>query len=152
LLKQQGSFYLTWMCQMECNCTVLFEDPFWIALFEVIDEEGYRAARHVFGALPNEAELHHFALNQYTCLRFSAPISTESSFQGEKVNFKRRQRQVRQSMLDTHHQKRAWAALQADLETHQQERRQTTQAEKEAAGQEAFLARQQQKKEKHRGH
>ena len=31
---------------------VLFEDPFWIGLFKIIDERGLRACKVTFGAEP----------------------------------------------------------------------------------------------------
>jgi hypothetical protein len=136
---------------MECSCKVLFEDPFWVALFEVLDEAGYRAARHVFGALPNEAELVLFAKTHYYQLSFSQPVLDKEALEKE-AHFKRRQREARRFVADSRHPKKAWAALQLDLELQKQERKQQSREEKETAEQEAFLARQQQKKEKHRGH
>ena len=34
------------------SLTVLFEDPFWIGLFEMIDQQGLRACKVTFGAEP----------------------------------------------------------------------------------------------------
>jgi hypothetical protein len=78
---------------MECVCTVLFEDPFWIALFEITDEEGYQAARHIFGGLPNEAELIQFAKDHYCHLEFSQPVKDGQPYH-ESIGFKRRQREA----------------------------------------------------------
>ena len=39
------------------SLTVLFEDPFWIGLFEMIDQQGLRACKVTFGAEPTEKEV-----------------------------------------------------------------------------------------------
>ena len=36
------------------SLTVLFEDPFWIGLFELADREGLRVCKVTFGAEPTE--------------------------------------------------------------------------------------------------
>jgi hypothetical protein len=151
LAVKPGPFYLTRIWIMECVCTILFEDPFWIALFEVIDDEGYRAARYIFGSLPNESELIQFAKNQYYDINFSQPVLGEQ-FCKEKVGFKRRQRENHRFLVDTSRQKYAWSVLQLELEQHKKTRSETNREEKATAEREAFLARQLHKKEKHRGH
>jgi hypothetical protein len=42
--------------------TVFFDDPFWVAVLELRDDGRVRAARHVFGAEPTDAELYQFLL------------------------------------------------------------------------------------------
>jgi hypothetical protein len=44
--------------------TVFFEDPFWVGVLEVADEQGVRAARHVFGAEPGAQELYAFGFSR----------------------------------------------------------------------------------------
>lgn len=44
--------------------TVFFEDPFWVGVLEVVDEQGVRAARHVFGAEPHGRELYAFGFSR----------------------------------------------------------------------------------------
>ena len=132
-------------------CTILFDPPFWIAIFETTDEDGYRAARYVFGGEPNEAELHAFALTCFKDIHFSAPVAPADKPLVEK-NFKRRQRETRRLMEGQPPLKQAWAAMQASLESHRLEKRVLTRLEKEAAGSEKFRARQRKKKEKLRGH
>ena len=39
------------------SLTVLFEDPFWIGLFEMIDQQGLRACKVTFGAEPTDKEV-----------------------------------------------------------------------------------------------
>ena len=42
------------------SLTVLFEDPFWIGLFEMIDQQGLRACKVTFGAEPTDKEVMEF--------------------------------------------------------------------------------------------
>jgi len=132
-------------------CTILFEDPYWVAIFEKSDEDGYRATRFVFGALPNEAELHQFALQSFCKLSFSAPEKDQEPIY-KQVNFKRRQREVHRLLAEQPLQKKAWKAIQDDYEQRKKEDRKISNAEKEAAKKERFLNRQAIKREKKRGH
>ena len=42
------------------SLTVLFEDPFWIGLFEMIDQNGLRVCKVTFGADPTEKDVMEF--------------------------------------------------------------------------------------------
>ena len=42
------------------SLTILFEDPFWIGLFEMIDQQGLRACKVTFGAEPTDKEVMEF--------------------------------------------------------------------------------------------
>lgn len=131
------------------KCTVLFDDPFWIAIFEKSDETGYQVARHVFGALPNEAQLLEFSLNHLQVIHFSHPTVRDNS-NNPATNFKRRQRQARKLAQSSSHLKQAWQAIQAEREILHQENHRLSRQEKENAEQEKYLARQEQKKRRHR--
>ncbi len=76
---------------MEGKCTIYFEDPFYVGIFERIDERGYSVARYVFGAEPSDAELLQFVRNDYRRLQFSSPVPCKKNLTSN-MNFKRRQR------------------------------------------------------------
>ena len=80
---------------MEGKCTIYFEDPFYVGIFERIDERGYSIARYVFGAEPCDAELLQFVCNDYRRLQFSSPVPNTKNLT-PNINFKRRQREARQ--------------------------------------------------------
>lgn len=42
------------------SLTVLFEDPFWIGLSEMINQKGLRACKVTFGAEPTDKEVMEF--------------------------------------------------------------------------------------------
>lgn len=132
---------------MQGKMTVFFDEPFWVAVFEREDEQGYCAARHVFGAEPGDAEIHAFLLNGYQQLRFSTPYSRAAP-EPAAHNYKRRQRDNRRSQNSG---TAAQRALKAQQEARQAERGVHRRAEKSAAEQLKFEQRQQRRKEKHRG-
>ena len=45
--------------------TILFEDPFWIGLYEREDDTGYAVCRIVFGAEPRDQEVYAFLLEHW---------------------------------------------------------------------------------------
>ena len=51
--------------------TVLFEEPFWVGVFERTVENQYQVYRHVFGAEPKDYEVYHFVLTKYHCLKYT---------------------------------------------------------------------------------
>lgn len=44
--------------------TVFFEGPFWVGILEISDDDGIRAARHIFGDEPSGPELYAFGLSR----------------------------------------------------------------------------------------
>jgi hypothetical protein len=135
---------------MQGKMTVFFDEPFWVAVFEREDEQGYCAARHVFGAEPGDAEIHAFLLNGYQQLRFSTPYSRAAP-EPAAHNYKRRQRDNRRSQNSGGSGTAAQRALKAQQEARQAERGVHRRAEKSAAELLKFEQRQQRRKEKHRG-
>lgn len=78
----------------KASLTVLFDDPFWIGLFERESEGRYEVCRVVFGAEPRDFTVYELIQNQYARLRFSPALAAEAAFCG-KVNPKRAQREAR---------------------------------------------------------
>lgn len=136
---------------MECKCTILFDDPFWVGIFERQDEQGYSAARVVFGAEPSDASVYQFILKDYYRLRFSTP-QPGAPADNRTVNFKRRQREVRRQMLEQQPTgTRAQNALQAEREAlAQAQKAQRSQAEN-VRQDDRYQMRRERKKQKRRG-
>ena len=135
---------------MESKCTIYFEDPFWVGLFERNDENGYSAARHVFGGEPGEAELYQFFLKYYYRLQFSAPVKTPVPDKAE-VGYKRRQRQARRETQDNGVGTFAQRALQAAYEQNKTIHAENRKHEKEEQDALKFRQKQEKKKQKQRG-
>lgn len=73
--------------------TVYFDAPFWVAVLELHDAGRVRAARHVFGAEPTDAELYQFLLRHGTALLVragqSAAVNDDRSVPAPTRNPKR---------------------------------------------------------------
>ena len=55
--------------------TILFQDPFWIGLYEREEDGQYQACRIVFGAEPRDQEVYLFLLEHWRKLRFSPAVT-----------------------------------------------------------------------------
>ena len=53
---------------------VYFEEPFWVGIFERIEDGALSAAKVTFGAEPRDNEVWEFVLKNYDRLRFSPSV------------------------------------------------------------------------------
>lgn len=56
--------------------TVFFEEPFWVGVFEKIEDGKLSVAKTTFGAEPKDYEVYEFVLKYYYCLQFSPAVAT----------------------------------------------------------------------------
>ena len=131
--------------------TVLFEDPFWIGLFEVTDEEGLHVCKVTFGAEPTGQEIIEFVEKNGHKLKYSEGIETTSTLEIKKSP-KRQLREARKQMVPQGIGTKSQQALKMQQERNKVERKQLSKAEREAERQRKFDLRQTKKKEKHKGH
>ncbi len=75
------------------SLTILFENPFWIGLYERFDDDKYEVCKITFGAEPKDYEVYDFLLKNWHMLKFSPPVKTEKSIE-RKINPKRMQREI----------------------------------------------------------
>jgi len=136
------------------KATIFFEKRYWVGTFERTDREGYSVARHIFGAVPSDPEIHDFVLNHYQKLKFGE--TKEIHVQIQWMNPKRVQREVRREMEKMKETTRpstlAQDYMREEIEKKKKERKSTSSAEKQAYKDQQFSIKQQKKKEKHRGH
>ena len=130
--------------------TVFFEEPFWVGVFERIEGDGLSACKVTFGAEPRDYDVLDYVQKHYRELDFSAPVPLEARAKAD--NPKRRQRAAAREMQPTGVGTKSQQALQAQRELMKTERKKITKAEREAEAQRRFELKQQQKKEKKRGH
>ena len=133
------------------SLTVLFEDPFWIGLFEIIDQEGLRVCKVTFGAEPTEKEVMEFVDKHWNRLQFSPAVEALPEPE-KKISPKRRQREAKKQMLSQGVGTKSWQALKLQQEQNRTERKHRSKAEREAEKQRQYNLRQAKKKAKHRGH
>ena len=120
--------------------TILFDDPFWIGLYEREDDTEYSVCRIVFGAEPRDQEVYAYLLEHWRTLRFSPPRPGTEHLPPPKSP-KRRQREARRMT------QAAGIGTKA-----QQARLARTRQQREAEEARKFQLRQARRKEKHRGH
>lgn len=129
---------------------ILFEDPFWIGLYERHDDCGYTVCRIVFGAEPRDMEVYDFLLRRWHTLRFSPPLPEQA--QAERYsNPKRVQRQIQKTLQQQGVSTKAQQALQQQREAGKLQRRAKSRAQREEEQARKFALRQEKRKEKHRG-
>jgi len=133
------------------SLTVLFEDPFWIGLFEMTDHEGLHVCKVTFGAEPTERELMEFINRNWNRLQFSQAVDVAPATEIRK-NPKRQLREAKKQMLSQGIGTKSQQALKLQQEQNNMERKQRSKAEREAEKQRQFDLRQAKKKEKHKGH
>jgi hypothetical protein len=134
-----------------CQLTVLFDDPFWVGLFERTDEHGYAAGCTVFGAEPTDLEIYQFICQHYATVRYSTPIPAAARPAPTRVDFKRKQRESKR-FLETSPLTKAQNALRLELEKNKKVSQQESKAERDEEKERKLHLRQQKRKEKKRGH
>ena len=130
--------------------SVLFEEPFWIALYERESGGRYEVCKITFGAEPRDYEVYAFFLKNYDRLVFSPAMEGAGSVQ-RKINPKRLQKQIRKATEEKGVGSKAQQALKLQQEQNKTERKILTRERREAEAQRRFALRQQKRKEKHRG-
>ena len=130
--------------------SVLFEEPFWIALYERESGGRYEVCKMTFGAEPRDYEVYAFFLKNYDRLVFSPAMEGAGSVQ-RKINPKRLQKQIRKATEEKGVGTKAQQALKLQQEQNKTERKILTRERREAEAQRRFALRQQKRKEKHRG-
>ena len=134
---------------METKLTIFFDDPFWVGVFEHINDGKLSACKVTFGAEPKDYEVLEFILRHYDKLKFSPAVETEIRQTAD--NPKRRQRNARKQLEHTGIGTKSQQALKMQQEQNKKERRAKSREQKLAEAERQFELKQQKKKEKHRG-
>ena len=134
---------------MEAKLTVYFEDPFWVGIFERVEDGKLSVCKVTFGAEPKDYEVWEFVLKHYYELEFSPAV--ETGIKRSADNPKRRQRNARKQLERTGIGTKSQQALQMQLEQNKQERKVKSREQKLAEVERQFALKQQKKKEKHKG-
>ncbi len=129
---------------------IYFEDPFWIGVFERIQDGKLSVAKVTFGAEPKDYEVQEYILKYFYCLQFSPAV--ETVVKESKKNPKRMQRDAKKQMQENGIGTKAQQALKLQQEQNKQERKVKSREQKEAEEIRMFELKQQKKKEKHKGH
>ena len=130
--------------------TVYFEEPFWVGVFERIEDDKLSVAKVTFGAEPKDYEVQEYIRKYYSSLKFSPAVDTV--VKDIKRNPKRMQREAKKQMQETGIGTKSQQALKLQQEQNKQERKVRSREKKEADELRIFELKQQKKREKHRGH
>ena len=135
---------------MGLTLTVYFDDPFWVGVFERMEDGRLSVCKVTFGAEPKDYEVWAFVLEHYHQLTFSPAVEADTRQAAD--NPKRRQRNAGKQMARTGVGTKSQQALQMQLEQNKQERRVKSREERLAEAERQFELKQQKKREKHKGH
>ena len=138
------------MDKASVKLTVYFEEPFWIGVFERIEDGKLSVAKVTFGAEPKDYEVQEYIRKHYSSLKFSPAVDTV--VKDMKRNPKRMQREAKKQMQETVIGTKSQQALKLQQEQNKQERKVRSREKKEADELRMFELKQQKKREKHRGH
>ncbi|VIG00319.1 Protein of uncharacterised function (DUF2992) [Clostridioides difficile] len=139
------------MDKISGKLTVLFEEPFWIGIFERQDDKKYEVCRVVFGAEPKEVEVYEFILERFFSLDFGS-IKLEKNVTKYKIGYKRMQRKVKKEQEKESIGTKAQNALKLQYEERKQDRKNLAKARKEEEKERLFNLKQEKRKAKHKGH
>lgn len=131
--------------------TILFEDPFWVGLYEREEDGRYSVSKITFGAEPRDCEVYDFLLRHWHTLRFSPALQSDRS-EVRRLNPKRQSRLIHQQTQVSGIGTKAQQALKLQQEQGKEARKAQSRAEKDAEKDRLFALKQQKRKEKHRGH
>ena len=137
------------MDRVSGRLTVYFEEPFWVGVFERIEDGKLSAAKVTFGAEPKDYEVYEFILKHYYSLQFSPAVA--AVVKETAKNPKKMQRDVIKQLRNTGIGTKSQQALKLQQEQNKQERKVKSREQKLAEAKRMFELKQQKKKEKHRG-
>ena len=138
------------MDEVTGKLTVYFDDPFWIGVFERIENGKLSVCKVTFGAEPQDQEIQAFILKNYYRLQFSPAVTTV--VKETKSNPKRMQREARKQLRNTGVGTRSQEALKLQHEQCRLERRIRSKRQKEAEEERLFELKRRKRLEKHKGH
>ena len=133
-----------------CKLTVLFQEPFWVGVYERSCGGRLEVCKITFGGEPGDGEVLAYLLDHWRELRFSPAVEDDLPRDAPK-NPKRARRDARkQSEEGRGVGTRAQQAIQLMREQSKTERTVRLRGEREEERQRRYLLRQQRRKEKHR--
>ena len=138
------------MDRVSGRLTVYFEDPFWVGVFERIENRKLSVAKVTFGMEPKDYDVLEFINRNYYHLQFSPAV--ETVVKDTKKNPKRAQRDAKKQTLETGIGTKSQQALKLQQEQNKQERKVRSREQRGSENQRLFELKQMKKREKHKGH
>ena len=136
------------MGEVWCRLIVCFEDPFWVGVFERIQDGKLAAAKVTFGSEPKDYEVSEFILRRYYSLQFSPAV--ETAVKDREKNPKRMQRDVKRQMENTGIGTKSQQALKLQQEQNKKMRKEKSREKKQAEYERSFETKQKKKTKQNR--
>lgn len=86
------------MGKIVSSFTVLFEDPFWVGIYECIYDKRYEVCKITFGAEPKDSEIYAFMLKHWNDIEKRCAVDKREKTVFKTVNPKRKLREVRKQL------------------------------------------------------
>ncbi len=139
----------------EHTVSVVFDDPFWIVLFEHVENGKYAVAREVLGASePTNAEITlFFGRLDYSRLRYTTPVE-EKKVPKSKIGFKKMQKKIAKAQEQNpcrHTYSKAHTELKRQRDELKAEQKSARKLNREKDREYVFKLRQEKKKQKMKG-
>lgn len=131
--------------------TVFFNDPFWIGVFEIVENGKTKVCRVVFGKEPKDYDIYEFILKRYDKLKFSRSVQIDKKTE-IRVNPKRMQRKIQKSLQKNSIGTKAQQAIKLDYESKKVERKILSRERREEQEELKLEKKHEKKKQKKRGH
>ena len=128
--------------------TVYFDNPFWVGVFERIEDDKLSVCKVTFGAEPKDYEVFQFILKNYSQLKFSPSVDVK--VRKEAKNPKRMQREARKQTALSGIGTKSQQALQQQREENKLLRKTISKQMQGAENQRRYDLKQQKRKAKHR--
>ena len=138
------------MDKVSGRLTVFFEDPFWVGVFEHVEDGKLSVAKVIFGAEPKDYEVQEFIQKYYCSLQFSPAVATV--VKETKRNPKRIQRDVKKQMQKNGIGTKSQQALKMQQEQNKQERKVRSRERNVVDEQRMFDLKQHKNRDKLKGH
>ena len=130
---------------------MLFEEPFWVGIYERYEGGKYEVCKIVFGAEPKDYDVWSYVLANHEKLRFSPPVKAENTEEKE-INPKRMQRLIGKEIGASGIGTKAQQAIKLLQEQGKIERKALSKQQREDEKARRLELHRQKQKEKHRGH
>lgn len=141
---------------MSATFTLYYDGQFWIGLVELRADDGVRAARHVFGTEPNNAELLAFAtgreFDELARRAHAGPTVPDDQRPTRRINWKRLARVAAREQRQVGAGTAAQKALKEDLMRRLTAAGTNQKASREADAEHRRTVARAKAKAKHRGH
>ncbi|GFZ34549.1 hypothetical protein CSC2_50750 [Clostridium zeae] len=133
--------------------TILFNEPFWVGIFEVMEDYELKVCKVTFGAEPRDQEVHEFILMNFYRLDFSGSVKLEKKdLTLKKQNPKRLQRSIRKEISTKEIGTKAQIAMKLQHDQSKLERKKKTKEQRLQEEERKFSIKQRKKLDKHKGH